>query len=644
MIKLSFRYLRKNKKQSLTIIIGIILASVLLFSVGILFSSFREFLIDRVLENNDYHVKIKGYISDDKNIISLKEKDNFYYIKFDDIGKTYEYTERICHTDLCEDINYNTKLLSLYGVGDENYLELFKSLIVGIVFILSISVFFIIYNCFQISFTKKKRDIFLLMLSGADRKQIYKVFFLEEIICGVLGVGLGLVLSIVLNMFIIEVINNVFFEFLNGNLNFYFYGPFILIPFIFIMMIVFMASILPLLKIRKYKIISIFKDDDIERNIALKKTNNFILSYAWTNYERSKKKYRGIILCIFILIVLFNSCMIFFNYMSRIFDSYINLPEYDVALISDSDESEKLKDLVSFLNADKYIIFKSCEQKVSIPKKYYRFGYQKMSNLFITNLGDGEVINEVSDVNLVDDKMYRVNYKPFRNLKELVIGDYRISVKLTDEIPFGFDNMLSEGNYVLNLGEDDFNLVCPKYETRAFIKTDEQGLDNKIEGYGKKNDLYDLSYVNVKKGYEFIDNFVFILKLFMLICIFIIGFIFIFAISNVVSANIKIRKKEFAILKSLGFVNKNINLCLLFESFIICFKGAFYAFPFILLISRYLYLNFGNFFDIKFIIMDYRWFLISFLIGFILVLMSMFICHWRLYRVSLINNIKDDKF
>ena len=62
------------------------------------------------------------------------------------------------------------------------------------------------------------------------------------------------------------------------------------------------------------------------------------------------------------------------------------------------------------------------------------------------------------------------------------------------------------------------------------------------------------------------------------------------------------------------------------------------------MISRYLYVNFENFFDMKFMIMDYRMVLISFIFCFLLVLMCMFISHLFLYKVSLINNIKDDKF
>lgn len=644
MIGLSLKYLRKNKRQSLTIVIGVMLASILLFSVGFLFSSFREYLIDQTLETDDYHVRIKGVISDDKNIISLKEKDGEYYIKFKDIKKTYEYTEKLCHTDLCDEINYNNKLLSLYGVGDDNYLELFKGLIIGIVFILSIAVFFIIYNCFQIALTKKKKDIFLLLTAGASKKQIYKVFFFEEVICGILGIVGGLILSLFLNIFIIKIINGLLFEFLNGKLAFYCYVPFVWIPFIFMMMIVLLVSLIPLFKIRKFKVISILKDDDIDRNVLLKRTPNFIVSYALTNYARGKKKYRGLIICVFILVFLFNSLMSFKDYMVRIFDDYINLPSYDVSLISEMDDYDRLSDFGSYLKASKKVIFKSCEQKVMIPKENYSQGFQKTSNLFITNLGGGELINKVSSVNLTGDKMYKVDYKPFTKIKELLIGDYRIEVSLTDEVPFGFENMLLEGNYVLNLGENDFNLVCPKYEGRAFIRTSEKGLDEKITEYAQKNDFRDLSYVNVKKGYEFISNFMLVLKIFIFICILIISLIVVGAIFNIVSANIRIRKREFALLKSLGFTNKNVNLCLSLESLIISFKGAFYAFPFILLTNRYLYDNLDGFFDMNFEMMDYQLFLLSALVSFLLVLGCMFLSHLCLYRDSLINNIKDDKF
>ena len=644
MVRLSFRYLFKNKRQSLTLVIGVVLASILLFSVGILFSSFRDYLIGKALEENNYHVKIKGQIDFDDNIISLKEEDNTYFIKFKDVTKTYEYTDKLCHTNLCDEVYYNNKLLSLYGTGDDNYLELFKSLIIGIVFILAVSVFFIIYNCFQMVLTKKKKDIFLLSSLGATKGQTRKVFFLNEIICGFIGIILGLFFSIFFNVFVLKIINDILFEYFNGDLRFSLYLPFLWIPFIFLLIIVIFSSLFSLFKMRKYMVMDIYRDDDIDREVKGKIHKNFILSYAITNYERGKKKYRGGVICIFIFVLLLNSFMSFTSYMFRIFDDYVDLPKYDIALISSMDDYERLSDFSNFLEASKKVIFKACEQTVLIPKEFYNGNYQKTSNLFITNLGGNKLINRVDSTTLKGDKMYRNSYSPFNNLKDIKIGNYKIEVSLTFKVPLGFENMLSEGSYVLNLSDNDFNLVCPKYEGRAFIWTDEKGLDDKVLDYALKNDFDDLSYVNVKKGYEFINNFILVLRLFMGLGLLIIAFIFVFGIFNVISANIVIRKREFATIKSLGLTNIGISLCLGLESLIISFKGLFYAFPFILLISRYLYVNLDRFFEIDLVFMNYKVFILSFLMSFLLVFGCMILSHLRLYRNSLIYNIKDDKF
>ena len=280
MIKLSLSYLRKNKKQTLTVLIGIILASILLFSVGILFSSFRECLIKKILETNDFHVKIEGNLNglSDNNILSLKIDGDEYLIKFDDIYDTYRETDNICTQKTCDKIVYNVKLLSLYGIGDNNYLDLFKELLVGLVLILSIAVFFIIYNSFQISLTKRKRDVALLKAIGISNSQLYKVFLFEGIICGVLGLILGFSLSLFFNISIINLVNNLFDEVFGEGLELSLYRPFIFIPFIFIIFIILFSAILPLFKIKKYKVMELFRENDF-----VKKE-----SYHFKNFKKGK--------------------------------------------------------------------------------------------------------------------------------------------------------------------------------------------------------------------------------------------------------------------------------------------------------------------------------------------------------------------
>ena len=644
MISLSLSYLKKNKKQTFTILVGIILASVLLFSVGILFSSFRECLITNILKTNDYHVKIKGDLlgiyNDD--ILSLKTEGDEYFIKFNNIYDTYGMTEKICSKVTCEKTVYNVKLLSLYGIGDNNYLDLLKELLIGFTIILSVMVFFIIYNSFQISLTKKKRDIILFKAIGISNGQLYKVFLFEGIVCGNAGLVLGFGLSLLFNIGVINLINNLFNEFLGGSLKLSLYMPFVLIPFIFMTLIILFSAALPLFKIKKYKVMELFRENEFveNKNYHFK---NFVLNYAYINYARSRRKYRSLIICVFIIIILFNSFMRLTDYTLKIIHEYINIPKYDIALTSNMSNYNKLNGLASYLQADKKNIFRSCTKYSTIPKENYNHGFGNMVEVFITDLGGNEVINLVNDTLVDNKKMIKEKYRPFKSLDSITLdsGEKIDDVTLTDKIPFGFDNMFIKNRVILNLNEDKFNKVCSVFSGNALIKTDETKLDNLILKYVKKND-FEVSYTNVKKAYELVNNFTLLIKLFMVLCMGIIILISILTIFNIISANIKMRKREFASLKAIGFINFKINFCLLFESFIISLKGALYAFPFVLLISNGLYKNLEMYFTVNMSIFSYDIFVLSFMCCFLLIFICMFLSHLNLYRNSLILNIRGD--
>ena len=59
--------------------------------------------------------------------------------------------------------------------------------------------------------------------------------------------------------------------------------------------------------------------------------------------------------------------------------------------------------------------------------------------------------------------------------------------------------------------------MCPVYEGGALIKSDENNIDNKVLKYFKENNFGNVSYVNIKKVYEIMDNLVYLLNF---LCIF----------------------------------------------------------------------------------------------------------------------------
>lgn len=623
------KYLIKNKKQTFNIILSIVLAGTLLLSIGILFSSFRNYLIYKI---DKYHVKITGEINYKKGIKSIKLKNNEYEIIYKNIHKTYENTKEICKKNTCTNITYNKKLLALYGLGEDETMDLIKQLLLILVFIFALSSFFIIYNVFDIY--KKKKDIALLKSAGLTNKDIYIIFIKEGFKIGLIGIIISFITSLILNIIIIKIINQSLYEVLNGKLKLSIYVPFINVSLIFLIIVIVISFLLPLLKIKKYKVIDLFHEE-IEDDRVDVTFKNFTLKYAFINYFRSRKKYKGLIICVFTLMLLINIFITFMNYTLKVIDEYVIIPNYDLALTSNSDINE----LINKLNPSKKIIFKTCTKSVTLNEENLITDDSVYKDVMVTNLKGNTIINKVYEITEDNNKMLKKEYKPFKNLNEITINE-TIKVNLTDKIPFGFDNLLSSNTLILNLNDDEFNKVCPLYEYKAFINTDKKGLDNIIKKYALKNNQ-DISYINVKKGIELTNNFLLLLKLFMYLCLTIITITTLLTIFNIISASIDFRKKEFSTLKCIGLTNLKINLCLLFESLIISLKGTLYVFPFILIIDKNLYINILKYFNIKTNIFDYKLFILSFIIIFFLIFISNTISHKSLYKKSLIYNIKN---
>ena len=56
--KLTIKHLKMNKKRTIVTIIGVILSTALMVGIGLLFSTFREYMIDETISySGDYHTE-----------------------------------------------------------------------------------------------------------------------------------------------------------------------------------------------------------------------------------------------------------------------------------------------------------------------------------------------------------------------------------------------------------------------------------------------------------------------------------------------------------------------------------------------------------------------------------------------------------
>ncbi|MBR2840567.1 MAG: ABC transporter permease [Bacilli bacterium] len=615
------KYIIRNRKRSLFTVLSLTFSSILLFTTSILISSFRDNLIKNVeREIGRYHVIIKGDIKKDKYILNMKYKDDRYFVTYKDIYKTYENTERICKGG-CDGITYNDELLSLYGISkNKNVMKMFKNIIIFFTSVFGVIIFFIIYSLFKISVRSRKEDLCRLKLLGYTNFDLFKLFIKESLILGTVGIFIGFIISLCLNGVLISIINNLLSEIFISKLNISIYIPFLLIPLIYMIIIVLLSTFLTFKNVKTYSPIELFKSINDVDKVDVKLKDNIILWLSLVNYKRSKEKYKSLIICIFIATVSVNVFFLVLNYGLKAVDKYVIIPKYDLYVrVEDYD----LNKISSDLNSKKSLIFKSCTGKAKIPKEKFIKGYKNNIDVLITNLKGNEIVNRV-DIVESKKRFKREKYSRFKDLNEVLFisdDEYKIDgLSLTKKVPFGLEN---EESVIINLDEDFFNSVCSSYTNNLIITTDYKNIDGYLNNIIKKDGV-PLSYLNVKKMKQITENVILVIKLFLYFIVVLIVLVMVCLTLNITSISMHYRKREFKLLNSLGFEKRKINLSLIIESLIICFKGWIYALPFILIIDKFIYKTLIKVFYLKNMIIDYKILILSLFISLMVIYISIY--------------------
>ena len=624
-----------RSKSNLFVIFCTVISSVLLISIGIIFSSFREYLIDKVEgEIGNYHVIIKGEKVYENYILDNKYKDGRNYIRFRELSRVYKNTNDICKMHKCESVTYNDSLLSLYGMSkNKNILNIFKSFLYFFVCFFGVIVFFIIYNSYSISIGVRRKEIILYKLASADNDYLYKLYFKESFVMGIIGVAIGFIISLFLNMTLIGLINNLLYEIFSGKLKISVYFSFIIIPIMFLFLIIFLCSFIPLKKVKKYSVLELFRDNNKVAGDNIRLKSNIIYYLFRINVNRFRDKYKSLIICTFIFCFSFNIIFLALRYGLKCIDDFVIIPKYDLS-ISVSGNYD-FGNIIRDFKAGKKNEFLSCRVNVDIPREYYKDNFIKNGDVIITNLGGNVVVNNY-DVVKKNGKISRVKYRKFKRFDKIVIDDIEISnIKLTDKKVFGIDGE----DTVINLENDDFSRLCPVYNSNIIMKTDYKGIDNYLDNIIRKNKL-SMSYLNVKKAKEIIINLTIVLKIFfygvsILVCICLMS-----VSANVAIFSIYERRREIASYRSLGLSNKDLIFSLFLECLYVSLKGFIISVPFIFIINKYLYMSIKKIFDFSSIIIGYSNLFVSFIVSFLIFLIFMIICLHFENQKSLISNIK----
>lgn len=648
-------------------------------------SGYTAFTVD--VNSDNGNVNLYVMFNKNKNIIKQSEE----------LAKELNYNG---------DINYNSTLLALYGESTYgNVMSSMGGMMIIMLSLVSIGCIIVIYNSFAISVMERKKEFGLLSSIGATKKQIKKSVFYEALVVGVIGIVFGILGAYIGIGTVILIINNLISDMLEYKLHLVTNPLFIIIPVIFMIIVIGVSAFIPSRRASKVSPIeAIRQNDDIKINKKKIRTSKLVLKLfgiegeiALKNIKRNKKKYRVTIVSLFISIVLFISFSSYMNYTLNTASSVMGEVPYDYQISYFGDDNNKealdkineivkssdVKEYVSYsvgnlsiigdyIYSDEYLDFyKNAYGDDGIKAlnnlKYQSIyilvlddnSYNKYKNLIGLDKDSVILLNRFKGVSYGNNK--RVNYdipvinNGNINIKICNFDDNDEDVDTTKYCNENIDNIFVT-NKSFDLVEefsymDDFKLIVNKklYDSILDGGTDFTQFNiisdntNNIDKLTKELDKYNnVNYINIKESMKQANNLILVVKILMYGFISLVTLIGVTSVFNTISTSMALRKREFAVLRSIGLTRGGFNKMLFFESLFFGMKSLIFALPVSIGVTILIHYSLADMVSISTIIIPWKAIIISIVSVFIIVLLTMMYSSSKIKKHNIIEQIREE--
>lgn len=648
-------------------------------------SGYTAFTVD--VNSDNGNVNLYVMFNKNKNIIKQSEE----------LAKELNYNG---------DINYNSTLLALYGESTYgNVMSSMGGMMIIMLSLVSIGCIIVIYNSFAISVMERKKEFGLLSSIGATKRQLSHTVFFEAVVVGIIGIILGILGAYIGIGTVILIINNLISDMLEYKLHLVTNPLFIIIPVIFMIIVIGVSAFIPSRRASKVSPIeAIRQNDDIKINKKKIKTSKLVNKLfgiegeiALKNIKRNKKKYRVTIVSLFISIVLFISFSSYMNYTLNTASSVMGEVPYDyqISYFGDDNNKEaldKINEIVKSSDVKEYVSYSvgnlsiigdyiySDEYLDFYKNAYGDDGIKALNNLkyqsiYILVLDDNSynkykkligldkdsviLLNRFKGVSYGNNK--RVNYdipvinNGNINIKICNFDDDEENVDTTKYCNKNIDNifvtnksfdLIEEFSYM-----DDFKLIVNK---KLYDSISDGGADftqfniisdntNNIDKLTKELDKYNnVNYINIKESMKQTNNLILVVKILMYGFISLVTLIGVTSVFNTISTSMALRKREFAVLRSIGLTRGGFNKMLFFESLFFGMKSLIFALPVSIGVTILIHYSLSDMMSISTIIIPWKAIIISIVSVFIIVLLTMMYSSSKIKKHNIIEQIREE--
>lgn len=610
---------------------------------------------------------------------SIRDNDELtVYINFKKARKIYSDLPNIAESiDVGKDdhgdykVNYNTQLLSLYGIGNTNnsntQLVLIVSIAIIMVLLIITAFVLIIYNAFSLSANSRIKELSILKSLGATPKQIKRSVLYEGFLLWLFQLPIGLLIGYGFSYYVFSKVNGIL-SLTEDYKDMQVCCSWWVIAFSIVMSLitVLVSAYIPARKVSKVSAISGIRQSLEETKIKKKKNYRIINKLfgiegelAAAQFSANKKSLRTAVLSLalcFTLISGYISVMAIYN----LADSENNIEiKHDVSVdinIDDKPSEEMIEKIISLPEVKDNVIKRQVATSTYLDESQESLEFSEFGGFSEVDTNKFNVLKEedkykviVNLVGLRDESFknyckdigsdYNKYYKNDDVLGILINSTYCISneSKKPEKIPFLnikegekmhlyekiSDDMKTDNNFDIKLGDitDKYptdlsngrysvSLVIPMEKYEKIVSSFEKnrilefnsmsinldvGEEKSLEVKKELTDICD-SYLGTedygiwtlleeKNHNELVQKAI---KIGVSSVAIMIGIIGLFNAFSIISNNMRLRRKEFGMLRSIGLTPKGLNKMLTLEGLLFALKPIVISIPVILLICIFM--------------------------------------------------------
>ncbi len=570
---------------------------------------------------------VVGFV--DKNNLEESETFDAFVVVSKLETELFEHAKNFADNNGIESVQFNSDLLRYYGVtgNDRLRLTLFSlaTIIMGVILIGSVA---LIYNAFAISVSERASHLGMLSSVGATKKQKRNSVFFEGAVIGAISIPIGLLagfggLSLTfafINTFIEEALT------ISEKLELVVTPSSLILACGISILTIFVSTYVPAKKASKISAIdAIRQTEDIKLTGKNLKTSKWVrkifgleAEIGLKNAKRNRKRYLALLFSLVVSIVLFLSVTYFTDGLKKTmemsqgnsqFDLHISgngvgesdLPKYrqlphitEATMIKSTwaqalIETERLPErLAAQLETGEVVLedgklsyyvdihglddasFKAYAKKLGLNAESFGQGNPKaivIDEVSYQDAASGQFIETKTIESKIGDEidLYTQPYSETGEATESELLSAFEIVALTNEVPLGVETAVIGGLNVI-IPEKAFNqleLTDDEFTYSIYANsTDPMATQDAIE---EQNDMT-IQVYNVYQQRQREEQMILLMSVFTYGFIILISLVSIANIFNTISTSISLRKREFAMLRSVGMTPNGFAKMIRFES------------------------------------------------------------------------------